>query len=171
MKPSTTPNNNGAPISDAENERAGPGNGHEEPKPLTPSKIKATKFKEKLSRAKHDLQIEKEIKRKLYKGLLKLSSELKDAREECKQLKQRTEEGEKNWYEGGMWRGPELLPGIRASARQKMITGEKAIPEKRSKDAVSLSDLFFDLVIVIQIRGWRVLVLGGSFGSFGISFH
>ena len=87
----------------------------------------------------------------------------------------------KTWYEGGMWRGPELLPGIQASARERMIRmrqmagpapnlngnifseddvddsggdgsqgGEGnnwAIP-RRGKSAVSLSDLFFDLVIV-----------------------
>lgn len=120
----------------------------QESAPLTPSRLKANKLKEKLSKAKYEIQVEKDMKRKLYKGLVKLAAELKSAREEYKELKEQSEVGEKNWYEGGMWRGPELLPGIQASARQRMASGEKSIPEKRSKDAVSLSDLFFDLVIV-----------------------
>eukprot|EP00557_Chaetoceros_sp_GSL56_P006158 CAMPEP_0176496344 /NCGR_PEP_ID=MMETSP0200_2-20121128/11142_1 /TAXON_ID=947934 /ORGANISM="Chaetoceros sp., Strain GSL56" /LENGTH=641 /DNA_ID=CAMNT_0017894287 /DNA_START=636 /DNA_END=2561 /DNA_ORIENTATION=- len=118
----------------------------QDPAVLTPSRSK--KLREKLNKAKYDLQLEKGMKRKLYQGLVKLASELKDAREEYKVLKEQSEQGEKNWYEGGMWRGPELLPGIRDSARHRMSNGAQTVPEKRSKDAVSLSDLFFDLVIV-----------------------
>ena len=88
------------------------------------------------------------MKHRLYKGLVKLASELKDARTECKELAQQREMEDKNWYDGGMWRGPELLPGIQAVARKRMVTGVKSVPDKRGKDAVSLSDLFFDLVIV-----------------------
>lgn len=119
-----------------------------EPAPLTPSRQKAARLKEKLTKTRDDLQLEKQMKHRLYKGLVKLASELKDARTECKELIQQRETEDKNWYEGGMWRGPELLPGIRAVARKRMVTGQKSVPDKRGKDAVSLSDLFFDLVIV-----------------------
>ena len=44
---------------------------------------------------------------------------------------------EKNWYQGGMWRAPQLLPGI-----------QDEIKDESLKEPVSLSDLFFDLVIV-----------------------
>jgi len=154
---------------------------------------KLTRLKEKLSKTKNSLAQEKNVKAKLYKGLVKLAAELKDAREECTTMKEAIKKNQeemgmggangngKTWYEGGMWRGPELLPGIQASARERMIRmrqmagpapnlngntfseddvddsggdgsqgGEGnnwAIP-RRGKSAVSLSDLFFDLVIV-----------------------
>jgi hypothetical protein len=116
--------------------------------PLTPSRQKAARLKEKLTKTRNDLHTEKLMKHRLYKGLVKLASELKDARTECKELAQQREMEDKNWYDGGMWRGPELLPGIQAVARKRMVTGVKSVPDKRGKDAVSLSDLFFDLVIV-----------------------
>lgn len=119
-----------------------------EPEPLTPSRQKAVRLKEKLTKTRNDLHTEKQMKHRLYKGLVKLASELKDARTECKELAQQREMEDKNWYDGGMWRGPELLPGIQAVARKRMVTGVKSVPDKRGKDAVSLSDLFFDLVIV-----------------------
>ena len=119
-----------------------------EPEPLTPSRQKAARLKEKLTKTRNDLHTEKQMKHRLYKGLVKLASELKDVRTECKELAQQREMEDKNWYDGGMWRGPELLPGIQAVARKRMVTGVKSVPDKRGKDAVSLSDLFFDLVIV-----------------------
>lgn len=131
----------------------GNGNGNSEPDSQnpegpSPSRQKSAKMKAKLTKARNDLHTEKQLKQRLYKGLVKLASELKDARTECNELIQQREDEDKNWYDGGMWRGPELLPGIRAVARQRMETGQKSVPDKRGKDAVSLSDLFFDLVIV-----------------------
>ena len=113
----------------------------------TPSREKAAKLKEKLAKTKADLNLEKQMKHKLYKGLVKLSKELQDARAECDDFKKQHELEEKTWYEGGMWRGPELLPGIRANAKRK-IAGRKTVAEGKKSNAVSLSDLFFDLVIV-----------------------
>mmetsp|Transcript_20747 Transcript_20747/g.30420 ORF Transcript_20747/g.30420 Transcript_20747/m.30420 type:complete len:664 (-) Transcript_20747:207-2198(-) len=134
------------------------------------------KLKDKYNKAKKELSEEKTIKKKLYNGLVKLASELKDTRVECKELYQSLKEAreveEKNWYEGGMWRRPELLPGV--AARTKLSTqqnqnqqqqqdsadggGELASASasasatpRRGKDAVSLSDLFFDLVIVTAL--------------------
>lgn len=144
-------------------------------------KEKFLRVKEKLSKTKAALAQEKSNKNKLYKGLIKLAAELKDAHEECNELKQAQKQHQdtmsRNWYEGGMWRGPELLPGIQARARERMIHmrqqqqrggdsgtgtgGDKTASDstsstegnvreipRRGKSAVSLSDLFFDLVIV-----------------------
>ncbi len=158
-------------------------------------------MKEKFSKTKAQLIQEKSNKNKLYKGLIKLAAELKDVHEECNQLKQEQKEQHdtmtRNWYEGGMWRAPELLPGIQARARERMMRTRRqegssgagsgggtgsAVPvsvagamedksasmsaseasssdtsnnmeikreiPRRGKSAVSLSDLFFDLVIV-----------------------
>lgn len=114
--------------------------------PLNPPK--SSNHKDKTARLKEKLQMEKQMKHKLYKGLVKLASELKDSKTELKELKVQQEDHDKTWYEGGMWRGPELLPGIRATARLRMRGGAHKITGPRTKNAVSLSDLFFDLVIV-----------------------
>ena len=100
---------------------------------------KITKLKEKLKHNKTELRNEKERKTKLYKGLVKLASEIKDAKDEIKELKSLQNSDERNWYDGGMWRAPELLP--RVQQQQKNL-------QSLRKEAVSLSDLFFDLVIV-----------------------
>lgn len=85
-----------------------------------------------------ELKSEKERKQKLYKGLVKLAAELKNSKAQIDQLKSIHTSEEKTWYDGGMWRAPELLPGIE----------HKQQPHSFKKEAVSLSDLFFGLVIV-----------------------
>ncbi len=85
-----------------------------------------------------ELKSEKERKQKLYKGVVKLASELNASKAQIDELRSLQASAEKTWYQGGMWRGPELLPGIQG--RQQ--------PLALKKEAVSLSDLFFDLVIV-----------------------
>ena len=122
-----------------------------------------SKVKQKNAILKEKLNVEKQMKTKLYKGLVKLASELRDARTELNNLKEQQELEAKNWYEGGMWRAPSLLPGIQASARQRMVRktrshgtgnsgrGGGGEVRVRTKNAVSLSDLFFDLVIVTAL--------------------
>lgn len=107
------------------------------------------KLKEKLKQQKKELKDEKEKKNKLYKGLVKIATELKESQskvEELKSLRGQTNDkvallDGRNWYEGGMWRAPELLPGIQQQQQRKD-------PQSLGKQAVSLSDLFFDLIIV-----------------------
>mmetsp|Transcript_10982 Transcript_10982/g.16606 ORF Transcript_10982/g.16606 Transcript_10982/m.16606 type:complete len:638 (-) Transcript_10982:64-1977(-) len=106
---------------------------------IAKQKEKTAKLKDKLKQSKVDLKNEKERKQKLYKGLVKLATELKDTKNQIQELQALRNGEERNWYEGGMWRGPELLPGI----QQK-----NASHQSLKKEAVSLSDLFFDLVIV-----------------------
>ena len=134
---------------------------------------KYQRLKEKLRLNKLDLKSEKERKQKLYKGLVKLASELKDTKAENEQLKALRRQEDKSWYEGGMWRAPELLPGIAttnatspdeekhyhvygsgtngtiSSDRRRNKNYTVYFPQQSlKKEAVSLSDLFFDLVIV-----------------------
>jgi len=96
------------------------------------------KAEKDLAKAKEGLTKEKSAKRKLYSSLVKLAKELKRTRSETESLLEAAKYADRNWYEGGMWRGPELLPGALDTA-----------PKRTTREAVSLSDLFLDLVVVI----------------------
>ena len=122
--------------------------------PMTLERKKYLKVKEKLRHRKIELKTEKESKIKLYKGLIKLASELKQTKGQLDAMKLIQSQEDKTWYQGGMWRGPELLPSIAAKATQQQQqlqpgqTLQPTQPPALNKEAVSLSDLFFDLVIV-----------------------
>ena len=60
---------------------------------------KITKLKEKLSKTKTELKTEKAAKHKLYKGLVKLASELKETRATCRSLERRVQEEYRMWYQ------------------------------------------------------------------------
>lgn len=94
---------------------------------------------------KAQVKQEKAGKRKLFHSLVKLAEELKRLRNESKSLQDQAEYANQTWYEGGIWRAPQLLPGI----DQEGSSGNM-LPDQRSRvrQAVSLSDLFFNLVIV-----------------------
>jgi len=63
---------------------------------------------------------------------------------------------DKTWYEGGLWRAPEILPGV-ATTTQKFT---------RQREAISLSSLFFHLVIVTAFT--RVGVAISNEGFLGV---
>lgn len=73
--------------------------------PLSPSST------DEISQLKTSLQREKAAKRKMYSYLVKIADELKTLRTESEQLIHASEYARKAWYEGGMWRGPNVLPG------------------------------------------------------------
>ena len=66
---------------------------------------------ELITKLKTSLQREKAAKRKMYSYLVKIADELKTLRNESEQLINAAEYARKAWYEGGMWRGPNVLPG------------------------------------------------------------
>ena len=81
---------------------------------------------EQLDKANRQIHQEKAGKRKIFHSLVKLANELKRSKEATPQP----------WYEGGLWRNQvQVLPGV-------------GNPGARGTEAVSLSDLFLDLVIV-----------------------
>jgi hypothetical protein len=53
---------------------------------------------------------------KMYGYLVKIADELKNLRAESEQLINASEYAQKAWHEGGMWRGPNVLPGAAASS-------------------------------------------------------
>lgn len=97
-----------------------------------------------LSFYKEQLKNEKAGKRKLYHSLVKLAEELKRVRSASKPLQEQAAYANQTWYEGGIWRAPQLLPGVDQEHTGTMIPAQRS----RVRQAVSLSDLFFNLVIV-----------------------
>jgi hypothetical protein len=93
---------------------------------------------------KEQLRNEKAGKRKLYHSLVKLADELKKLRSTSKSLQEQAEYANQTWYEGGIWRPPQLLPGVDQDNTGTMLPAQRS----RVRQAVSLSDLFFNLVIV-----------------------
>jgi hypothetical protein len=52
----------------------------------------------------------------MYGYLVKIADELKNLRAESEQLINASEYAQRAWHEGGMWRGPNVLPGAAASS-------------------------------------------------------
>jgi len=89
---------------------------------------------------KDEIKKEKAGKRKLYLSLLKLAEELKVSRKDKGGLEEHAQYQNQLWYQGGLWRAPQVLPEIRRNVTDTQRT--------RQRDAISLSDMFLNLVIV-----------------------
>jgi len=96
-----------------------------------------------LKQVQEQLAQEKAGKRKLFHSLVKLANELRRTRNEAMPALERQQYAEKNWYEGGLWRAPQVLP---AATQQQQHTDHH--PKRLMREAISLSDLFFNLVVV-----------------------
>jgi hypothetical protein len=90
-----------------------------------------------LADARDQLVTEKAAKRKLYSSLVKLANELKKTRSDFVPLQAQADYAAQSWYQGGMWRRPEVLPGVQQQGERQML-----------RQAIGLSDLFFNLVTV-----------------------
>jgi hypothetical protein len=105
--------------------------------PGDPKELLAMTEKE-LAKAKEQVAQEKAAKRKLYSSLVKLANELKKTRSEMVPLQAAVDYNAQSWYEGGMWRRPEVLPGVSSAPEKSIVT----------RQAIGLSDLFFNIVTV-----------------------
>jgi hypothetical protein len=130
------------------------------------SKTNPLSLEEQLQQVKDQIAVEKAGKRKLFHSLVKLANELRRTRSESVPLLEQAKYADKNWYEGGMWRAPELLPGVAVLAQEQQTDmrrsmggtvtpsismlpqQKKGAVQQRMRPAISLSDLFFNLVIV-----------------------
>ena len=104
---------------------------------------KISDLEKKIEKYKTQVGQEKAGKRKIFHSLVKLANELKKTRQESIPLLQAQEYMNQPWYEGGLWRNQvQVLPGVEQDApgQAGRIRGGDA--------AVSLSDLFLDLVVV-----------------------
>lgn len=90
---------------------------------------------------RNEIKKEKAGKRKLFHALHKLAGELKKVKKKSAGLQD--EEAYRNtaWYQGGLWRAPQVLP----EAQREVSTQDRTRP----RDAISLSDMFFNLVVVV----------------------
>jgi len=89
---------------------------------------------------KKEVKKEKAGKRKLYLSLVKLAEELKKIRSDAANLEERAQYRNQAWYEGGLWRAPKVLPEV----QRNVADYQRARP----REAISLSDMFLNLVIV-----------------------
>ena len=82
-----------------------------------PTRIESLKDDDdEVTKLKTAIQREKAAKRKMYGYLVKIADELKTLRTESEQLINAAEYARRAWYEGGMWRGPNVLPGAYAGS-------------------------------------------------------
>jgi len=89
---------------------------------------------------KEEIKKEKAGKRKLYLSLVKLAGELRKLRSDKDSLEERAQYRNQGWHEGGLWRAPQILPEV-----QRNVTDNQ---RARPREAISLSDMFLNLVIV-----------------------
>lgn len=89
---------------------------------------------------KNEVKKEKAGKRKIFLSLIKLAQELKRVRKQTAGLEENAQYQNQTWYEGGLWRAPRVLPEIKRNVTLTERT--------RSRTAISLSDMFLNLVIV-----------------------
>lgn len=116
-------------------------------------------LEEQINNIQQQVLIEKAGKRKLFHSLVKLANELKDLKNQYKPLIQEQQYLQQNWYEGGMWRSPTVLPYVKYGEQEKLLQQQMTKQRKQQqqlmansttsqREAISLSDLFFNLVIV-----------------------
>ena len=104
---------------------------------------------------------EKAGKRKLFHSLVKLANELRKTRESSMGLVEHQTYADKFWYEGGLFRMPTLLPGVHTRV-QKTV---------RPRDPLSLSSLFFQLVIVTAMTRVGVAVSARGYLDLSAFFY
>ena len=112
-------------------------------------------YQEQIASYKAQVAQEKAGKRKLFHSLVKLATELKRVRTEAVPLQEHAEYANRAWYEGGLWRAPRVLPGVQQHRGTRT----------RLRGAVSLSDLFFNLVIVTAFTRVGVAIASGDDGD------
>lgn len=119
--------------------------------PTADSSTNPHSLQDQLQQAREDLELEKKGKRKLFHSLVKVANELRRTRTEVELLKQQEQYAEKNWYEGGLWRAPAVLPGAaQENEFDEPQSSNNNKPQRSllSRQPISLSDLFFNLVVV-----------------------
>jgi hypothetical protein len=142
---------------------------NEEPARRSSSKKKkavdSLSFEDQLTKAKEQIATEKAGKRKLFHSIVKLADELQKARSSVNPFLERKDYAERTWHAGGMWRAPDLLPSVTGQHKGHRMLHKTS----RLRESISLSDLFFNLVIVTGFTrvGVAMSEQGGiTFGSF-----
>lgn len=115
-----------------------------------PHNSQLQELQDQLSRLTEQIHYEKAGKRKLFHSLVKLAEELRIEKQVSTTLVEQAAYWDRHWYEGGLWRSPELLPAVasQAPAAQTNASSPHALPRASRVSAIGLSDLFFSLVVV-----------------------
>ena len=100
-----------------------------------------------IRKLRKELQNEKKDRRKLAAAMIRMANELKNLQEK---KASNSDTAPSPWYEGGVWRAPTLLPTVQdaSPAPTSLSSQNNNSSNSVGNDPVSLSDLFFDLVIV-----------------------
>jgi hypothetical protein len=114
-------------------------------------KKKPATVEEELAQAKAQIAHEKAGKRKLFHSLVKLANELRRVRTKSSPLLAQRDFEEQPWHQGGIWRAPTLLPGVLQENESQKRTMTR-------RPALSLSSLFFNLVIVTALTRVGVVI-------------
>jgi len=113
------------------------------------------KLERELDDTKTALLRDRESKRRMYLFMSKMAKELKKARTDLETFQKDIQFEKKRWYQGGMWRTPELLPGLGESMTS--LSGLEGSQQLRGSGRgermcagrdLNPSDLFLTLVIV-----------------------
>ena len=131
------------------------------------------KLQTELDQVHELLTNEKNAKQKIFSSLVKLAKELKHTKAESEVLHEATAYANRAWYEGGIWRAPQLLP---SAMRNEMSSGHGegtggSEVATNMREPVSLTDLFLDLVIVVAFsRVGNGIEIKGSVDGESIAF-
>jgi hypothetical protein len=140
------------------------------PPPTAAASSTVHDLQDQLSNLTEQINHEKAGKRKLFHSLVKLADELRTEKQISSTLADQAAYLNRNWYDGGLWRAPQVLPSVASSEYQQELSSSsnsnnapnaflqggplqalqssKQRTATRTNAAISLSDLFFSLVIV-----------------------
>lgn len=121
-------------------------------------------LEEQLAAAKQQIVTEKAGKRKLFHSIVKLAEELGRFKNSSRSLERQSPD--KAWYSGGMWRAPQVLPSVWSDHVEDRLRSQRT-SKLMVRESISLTDLFFNLVIVTGFT--RVGVAMSEQGEIGFS--
>ncbi len=125
------------------------------------------KLERELDDTKDALMRDRESKRRMYLFMSKMARELKKTRSDLESFQKDIQFERKRWYKGGMWRTPEVLPGLGESISTARLEGAEFGPMRSERycgsRSLDPSDLFLTLVIVTAFSrvGVAVQTRGG----------
>ena len=115
---------------------------------------------EKLAAVRQQFEDEKQGKLQLFRAFQSVSHELGRTRDdlaraldESAPLMEQREYADRNWYDGGLWRAPSVLPGVYS----------QSFRASRLREVISLADLFFGLTIVTAFTRVGVAISTAGF--------
>ena len=98
----------------------------------TQSDENSEKTKKDIPYYKKEVKKEKAGKRKLFLSLVKLAEELKRVRKNTAGLEENAQYRNQAWYEGGLWRAPQVLPEVKRNVADNQRARPRDVEKKPS---------------------------------------